>query len=158
VTDAGYKAVEFVPPQLLVYGTGSRLDDFGNECASTSNRAGQSTEGASDENHVAEALRLGRMLITCDRDYLDERRFPVVHCPALVVCDFGRGTVSEIWDTFKCFGAIFSAPQFFDKWTKIDARRDNWTEYARYLNGTSSRRRYRFKGIQMQEWVDEGPT
>ena len=54
-------------------------------------------------------------------------------------------------------GAIFSVPQFFGKWTKIDARRDSWTEYARHLNGTTSRRRYRFKGIQKQEWVDEGP-
>jgi len=30
-----------------------------------------------DENHAAEALRLRRILITCDRDYLDER---VSHC------------------------------------------------------------------------------
>ena len=60
--------------------------------------------GHPDENHTAEALRLGRVLITCDRDYLDERRFPLIHCPALVVCDFGRGTTGEIRDTFKCLG------------------------------------------------------
>src|SRR5215510_9604336 len=41
--------------------------------------------GHPDENHTAEALRLGRVLITCDRDYLDERRFPLISCPALVV-------------------------------------------------------------------------
>src|SRR5437667_12108786 len=39
--------------------------------------------GHPDENHTAEALRLGRILITCDRDYLDDRRFPLIHCPAL---------------------------------------------------------------------------
>jgi hypothetical protein len=49
-----------------------------------------------DENHVAAALRLGRILITCDRDYLNDRRFPLVHCPALIVCDFGSGTVGII--------------------------------------------------------------
>jgi hypothetical protein len=37
--------------------------------------------GHPDENHTAEALRMGRILITCDRDYLNERRFPLIHCP-----------------------------------------------------------------------------
>src|SRR5712672_27076 len=78
--------------------------------------------GHPDENQAAEALRLRRILITCDRDSLDEHRFLLIHCPALVVCDFGQGTDSEIRATFKCLGNIFSAPQFFDKWTKIDAR------------------------------------
>src|SRR5258708_8153597 len=62
--------------------------------------------GDPDETHASEALRLGRVLITCDRDYLDERRFPLIHCPALVVFDFGRGTASEIIATFKCLGNI----------------------------------------------------
>src|SRR5713101_2454633 len=73
--------------------------------------------GHPDENHAAEALRLGRVLITCDRDYLDERRFPLIHCPAIVVFDFGLGTATEIRATFKCLGGIFSVPQLFDKWT-----------------------------------------
>jgi hypothetical protein len=111
-------------------------------------------KGHPDENHAAEALRLGRILITCDRDYLDERRFPLIHCPALVVCDFGRGTAREIRETFKCLGAVFGTPQVYDKWTKIDARRDSWTEYARHLDGTTTRTRYRFHGGRMQEWVD----
>jgi Domain of unknown function (DUF5615) len=111
-------------------------------------------KGHPDESHAAEALRLGRVLITCDRDYLDEHRFPLIHCPALVVCDFGQGTASEIRATFKCLGSIFSVPQFFDKWTKIDAKRDSWTEYARHLDGTTSRYRYRFHRGRMQEWVD----
>lgn len=41
-----------------------------------------------DENHAAEALRLGRVLITCDRDYLDECKFPLIHCPAIVICSY----------------------------------------------------------------------
>ena len=111
-------------------------------------------KGHPDENHASEALRLGRVLITCDRDYLDKRRFPLIHCPALVVFDFGRGTAGEIWETFKCLVGIFTLPQFFDKWTKIDARRDGWTDYTRHLNGTTMRVRYRFQGSQMQQWVD----
>jgi predicted nuclease of predicted toxin-antitoxin system len=36
--------------------------------------------GHPDENHAAEALRLGRILITCDRDYLNDRRFDCISC------------------------------------------------------------------------------
>jgi hypothetical protein len=108
-----------------------------------------------DENHVAAALRLGRILITCDRDYLNDRRFPLVHCPALIVCDFGSGTVDDIVRTFACLGGPFRAPQFFDKWVKIHATRDGWTERIRHLNGTSSRTRYRIHQRRLQEWVDD---
>jgi hypothetical protein len=114
--------------------------------------------GHPDENHAAEALRLRRVLITCDRDYLDEHRFPLISCPALVVCDFGRGTIDEIRDTLRCLGGVFSAPQFFDKWTKIDAGREGWTEYSRYLDGTTSRSRQRIHSGCLQEWVsNSGP-
>src|SRR5215469_8037706 len=41
--------------------------------------------GHPDENHAAYALAHGLILVTCDRDYLDERRFPLIHCPAIVV-------------------------------------------------------------------------
>ena len=46
-----------------------------------------------DENHAAYALRNGYVLVTCDRDYLDNRKFPLMHCPAIAVFDFGGGTV-----------------------------------------------------------------
>ena len=108
-----------------------------------------------DENHSAEALRLHRVLITCDRDYLDERRFPLIHCPAIVVCDFGRNTADEILDTFDCLGGIFRAPQFYDKWSKIDAKRESWTEYSRVLDGTTSRHRYRVHRGRIQQWVND---
>ena len=111
--------------------------------------------GHPDENHTAEALRLGRILITCDRDYLDDRRFPLIHCPALIVCDFGGGTADEITRTFDCLGGPFRAPQFFDKWVKIHATRDGWTERNRNLDGTTARTRYRIHQGRMQEWVDD---
>jgi predicted nuclease of predicted toxin-antitoxin system len=111
--------------------------------------------GHPDENHTAEALRLGRILITCDRDYLDDRRFPLVHCPTVIVCDFGSGSVADIIRTFNCLRWPFKAPQFYDKWTKIYATRDGWTERKRYLNGTSSRNRYRVHQRRIQEWVDD---
>ena len=40
---------------------------------------------ASDDEHYVVAARLGRTLITLDRDYLDERRFPDTRSPGVVV-------------------------------------------------------------------------
>lgn len=77
--------------------------------------------GHPDENHTAEALRLGRVLITCDRDYLNERRF--------------RNQLSGTW-------------------SKFDARRNEWTWYARFLDGTTSRDRFRWSRGKLQTWVE----
>lgn len=114
--------------------------------------------GHPDENHAARALRLGRVLITCDRDYLDERKFPLVHCPAIVVCDFGPGTSNEILKAFDSLGGIFAAPQFFDKWTKIHTNQDCWTEYIRCQDGSTSRHRYRVFRGRLQEWIEKLPS
>jgi hypothetical protein len=109
--------------------------------------------GHPDENQAGEALRLSRVLLTCDRHYLNERRFPLIHCPAIVVCDFGTGTAAEIRSTFQCLRGVFTVPQLHDKWVKIHARRDSWTEYIRYLDGTTSRSRCRYYRGRMQEWI-----
>jgi predicted nuclease of predicted toxin-antitoxin system len=107
-----------------------------------------------DENHAAYALKHGLFLLTCDRDYLDERRFPLIHCPAIAVFAFGSGSVREINQSFVCLARAVTMPQFFDKWVKIDANPESWTEYSRHLDGTTSRSRYRvYRGI-FQEWVD----
>ena len=109
--------------------------------------------GHPDENHVAYAKRKGLVLVSCDRDYLDERRHPLMHCPAIVVFDFGRGTREEIRRSFQCLNVVLDMPQFFDKWWKIDAKRDSWTEYVRHLDGTTSRSRLRVFRGRIQEWV-----
>jgi hypothetical protein len=52
----------------------------------------------------------------------------------------------------------FEAPQFYDKWMKIEASRSSWTEDARFLNGSTHRTRYRlFRGC-VQEWIDDDPA
>jgi len=111
--------------------------------------------GHPDENHTAYALKCGLILVTCDRDFLDNRRFPIIHCPAIFVFDFGGGTVAEIKQAFRCLGPAFYTPQFFDKWCKVDARRTTWTETARFLNGFSSRTRYRISRGRIEEWVED---
>jgi predicted nuclease of predicted toxin-antitoxin system len=114
--------------------------------------AGQ--RGHPDENHAAYALKNGLILLTCDRDFLDNRRFPLVYCPAIFVFDFGGGSVREIKQAFGCLWGPFVVPQFFDKWCKVDAGRESWVESVRYLNGQTSRTRYRLWRGQLQEWVD----
>lgn len=109
--------------------------------------------GHPDENHAAYALKHGLILATCDRDYLNESRFPLIHCPAIVVLDFGSGSVEDIRETFTCLKRVLASPQFFDKWVKIDAKRDSWIEYSRCLDGTTSRSRYRVHRGMIQEWI-----
>jgi predicted nuclease of predicted toxin-antitoxin system len=110
--------------------------------------------GKPDEDHAAYALKHGYVLLTCDRDFLNERRFPLVHSPATVVLDFGNGSADEIVDALRCLRFVFAIPQFYDKWVKIDAKRDTWTEYMRYKNGTTTRTRYREYRGKAQEWRD----
>lgn len=110
--------------------------------------------GHPDDSHAAYALKHGYMLLTCDRDYLDERRFPLIHCPAIAVFDFGSGSLKEIRQSFTCLERVLGSPQFFDKWVKIDARRNWWAEYFRCLDGTTSRSRYRVYRGHIQEWID----
>lgn len=108
-----------------------------------------------DENHSAFALREKKVLITCDRDYLDERKFPLIHCPAIVVFNFGSGSIRDVAHAFRCLRSILRIPQFYDKWTKIDATPETWVEYSRYLDGTTSRTRYRYYHGVLQEWKDD---
>jgi predicted nuclease of predicted toxin-antitoxin system len=109
--------------------------------------------GHPDENQIAHALRKGLVFITCDRDFLDERRHPLLHCPAVFVFDFGSGSLSEMRQAFRCLGSVFRTPQFYDKWWKVDAKRDSWSEHVRFLDSSTSRGRYRVRSGMLQEWI-----
>ena len=52
----------------------------------------------------------------------------------------------------------FDGEEAFKEWTaadlvKIDAKRTTWTEYARHLDGTTSKLRFRVFKRRLQEWV-----
>jgi hypothetical protein len=74
------------------------------------------------------------------------------------VFDFGEGTRSEIIRAFRRLHDIINFPQFFDKWSKFDARRDEWTSYSRFLDGTTSRYRFRWFHGKLQIWVEPSPA
>lgn len=109
--------------------------------------------GHPDENQISFALRNKLVFVTCDRDFLDEKRFPLIHCPAIFVFDFGSGSSGEIMQAFRCLHSVFRTPQFYDKWWKIDARRRDWNERVRYLDGTTSRGRFRIHSGRLQQWT-----
>ena len=106
-----------------------------------------------DENHAAYARRNHLILVSCDRDFLNDRRFPLIHVPAIFVFNFGGGTEREIAQAFRCLATAFRVPYFCDKWVKVDAQRDCWTAVSRFQNGTMSRARYRMWRGRIQEWV-----
>ena len=72
------------------------------------------------------------------------------------VFDFGFGSRQEMKQNFRCLAGVFRAPQFYDKWCKVDAKRDCWTEILRHLDGSTSRNRRRLWHGKLQEWVNEG--
>lgn len=111
--------------------------------------------GHPDENHIAYARKNSLILVSCDRDFLDENHHPLIHCPAIFVFDFGSGSTVEIRQAYGCLAAALRTPQFFDKWWKVAAKRDSWTEYVRHQDGTTSRHRMRFWRGNLQEWVNE---
>lgn len=115
-------------------------------------------QGFPDEAHAAYALKHGLVLVTCDRDYLDERRFPLISCPAIFVFQFGGGTEAEMRAAFQCLGTVFNTPQFYDKWSKVDASPHEWTERYRCTDGTTHRGRRRIENGRCQEWMDNQNT
>lgn len=107
------------------------------------------------ENHLAEARKQGRILITCDRDFLNDRLYPLLKCPTLVVCDFGSGTRDEINNSFNCcFMSIEGAPELFTHSVKVEARPSEWTEKTRCQEGHAERHRFRIHRGKREIWVD----
>lgn len=51
--------------------------------------------GHPDEAHATYALKHELVLLSCDRDYLNKSRFPLISCPAIFVFQFGAGTSEE---------------------------------------------------------------
>jgi len=122
----------------------------------TAEEAGK--RGHPDENQLAEAKRQGRILLSCDRDFLNERRFPIIKSSTLVVFDFGARTEDEIVQALQCLAIIEEWPDFFERGVKIDAKTSEWTETHRFQEGITRRYRNRLHQGQLQEWVDELPS
>jgi len=100
----------------------------------TAGEAGKKTH--SDEDHLAEARKQRRILVSCDRDYLIERRYPIHENPIiLAVCDFGTGTRDQIIATFQWLDWIQFVGDYVHEGVKIDAKTSEWKETVRFQEG-----------------------
>jgi hypothetical protein len=110
--------------------------------------------GYPDESQAAYALRKGLVLLTCDRDFLNARKFPLNQIPTIIVFDFGNGTKQEMARALRCVVGVARAPHFYDKWSRLHAHPDFWTEEACFLDGTRARAKLRVHKGRLEEWVD----
>ena len=58
--------------------------------------------GASAEDHAAYARMRGMALLSLDRHFLDDRRFPPQRGPAIFVFHFGEGSLADMRRAFRC--------------------------------------------------------
>lgn len=87
--------------------------------------------GYPDEHHAAFALKRRAVLVSCDRDYLDERRFPLIQAPCIVVFGFGSGSGRDVWRAYRCLSSILVMPEFYDKWRQSRGRNTRGFSTAR---------------------------
>lgn len=111
--------------------------------------------GRDDDAHAAYARDNKLILLTCDRDFLNQTKFPLNQSPATYVLNFGGGSAEEMALALRCLHLPLAVPEFLDKWIQVDASVYEWTERARFMDGTTSRTRYRFHLGRMQEWVTD---
>jgi hypothetical protein len=95
------------------------------------------------------------VLVTCDRDYLNNRRFPLNQIPAICVLRFGDGSRRDKVRALRKLDDTHCFPHFHDVWYRIDGGPDEWTIEQRFQNGGHSRRRQRFHNRQWQVWINE---
>lgn len=114
--------------------------------------------GHSDEDYISFAKRDGRILVTCDTDFLDDRRFPLLDSPCIVVVDLGAGTQAEIRSVLALLQhiGVTRFPRLFDKWVKLYIHPNGeWTQDMRFRDGSSLRERCRLHRGYVEVWQDE---
>jgi hypothetical protein len=110
--------------------------------------------GHDDKEYPAFALKERMVFITCNRNYLNEREFPLSESPVIVVCDYGGGTPAEVARAIQCLILINAVPTRNVKGAKLDAGPDGWTEERILQRGTISRTRHRYNQGHLQQWLD----
>ena len=114
--------------------------------------------GHSDEDVFAAALREDRILLTHDRDFLNDRVFRPDRNPGLVVLPGAEGEERILIRALG--GAVSVIGRFRETWrgTKVVVHTDEtWTVSHRTPDGHIGRTKYRFpRNRQVEEWVDDG--
>lgn len=112
--------------------------------------------GRDDADHVAYAFRSDRILLTRDRDYLNDRKYPPHRCPGIVVLDIEpmsrEGLVNVLWVLKR------AVRPYREVWrqSKILISRDGYVTVWQKELETGRRSKFRFRlgpHGQVQEWV-----
>ena len=114
-------------------------------------------KGRSDEEILAAALREDRMLLTQDRDFLDERRFPRHRNPGLVVLPGGSGNIESLVEALGVLLPIVGTYREVFRGDYIQISTEGVLSVTSLdKKGARQTRRYRFTaGEEAVEWVGE---
>ena len=115
-------------------------------------------KGHSDEDVFARAWADDRILLTHDRDFLDDRRFPPHRNPGVVVLPGAQG--SDVPLITALAGVVSFVAPFREGYrrTKVSVSDDATWTFIRQNTDTGAMERRRFRippGGPMEEWVGE---
>ncbi len=113
-------------------------------------------KGRTDEDVLASAWREERMLLTLDRDYLDDRRFPEHRNPGVVILSGGGGNDHELGMSHGIALAVFGTAPTLLRQAKVTISGDgHMTVRQRHFDsGIVAETRFRLKGGHYEQWED----
>ena len=80
-------------------------------------------KGAHDDLSIwEEARRQGRVLLTMDRGFWNDRRFPLQKCPGVIFLDVSPDKAERAVDALAVFFALFAQHYPLDWWDEIKVR------------------------------------
>jgi predicted nuclease of predicted toxin-antitoxin system len=114
-------------------------------------------KGRSDEDLIALALRKDRILITCDRDFLNERRFPPHRNPGVIVLHGGGGDTRGLIDgLLAVLPLVGNHRELFRRSTvEVDTRGVFTVTDRDFDTSARTAKRYRYnRQGSLEEWRD----
>jgi hypothetical protein len=109
------------------------------------------------EHHLAFARKTCRILLTCDGDFLNLRRFPLIQSPKVVVCDFGTRTDTKIGGVLFPVARIADYPQRYGSHAQLHVRPNGgWREHVKCRDGEDLNERFRLYKGRVEVRQDEG--
>ncbi|HET6555315.1 MAG TPA: DUF5615 family PIN-like protein [Dyella sp.] len=108
--------------------------------------------GASAEDHAAYARMRGMALLSLDRHFLDDRRFPPQRGPAIFVFHFGEGSLADMRRAFRCVAPALLSLRDGGRSGKVDARCNAWVEHVHLSDGTQTHTSRRLWRGKLEEW------
>jgi predicted nuclease of predicted toxin-antitoxin system len=115
--------------------------------------------GHSDEDIFAHAWSLDRILLTHDRDFLDDRRFPPYRNPGVVVLPGAEGDEEALLRALVAMSLIVAPFREGYRGTKVVVAADETWTFIRRNPNTGAMERTRIRGVRrgqsLEIWTDD---